>query len=302
MDWRSIKFDWNRARAFLVTAEEGSLAAAARALGMTQPTLGRQVSALEEEIGLILFKRSGRGLELTPSGLSLLEHVRSMADAANRFSLSATGQSDVLEGSICITSSEVFAMFILPPIIQKLRKIEPKVEVEIIATNDETNLNRREADIAIRSFRPHQVELIAKKVYDVKAYLYAATTYLQQLGYPETIKPLNQAHFIDFEKSGRLTLILNSLGFDLKPSNFPVTTKNNIVLWELVKQGVAISAMPEEIGDSEPLVERVIPELISFSGEVWLVTHEELRTNRRVRFVFDFLSEEIASLDMKSIS
>ena len=298
MDWRSIKFDWNRARAFLVTAEEGSLAAAARALGMTQPTLGRQVSALEEEIGVILFKRSGRGLELTPNGLSLLEHVRSMADAASQFSLSATGQSDVLEGSICITSSEVFATFILPPIVQKLRNVEPGVEVEIIASNDETNLNRREADIAIRSFRPYQSELIAKKVYDVKAYLYAAKVYLQQLEHPETIEELNHAHFIDFEKSGRLMPILNSLGFDLKSSNFPVTTKNNIVLWELVKQGVAIGAMPEKIGDAEPLVQRVIPEIISLDGEVWLVTHEELRTNRRVRFVFDFLSEEIASLGL----
>ena len=94
MDWRSVKFDWNRARAFLVTAEEGSLAAAARALDMTQPTLGRQVAALEREIGVDLFSRRGRGLELTPSGMKLVEHVRTMGDAANQFSLSATGKSD----------------------------------------------------------------------------------------------------------------------------------------------------------------------------------------------------------------
>lgn len=156
MDWRSIKFDWNRARAFLVTAEEGSLAAAARALDMTQPTLGRQVAALEQELGVDLFNRRGRGLELTPNGLKLVDHVRAMGDAANRFSLSATGKSDIIEGSICITSTELLSTFVLPPMIQKLRQSEPGIEVEIISTNDETNLYRREADIAIRSFRPSQ--------------------------------------------------------------------------------------------------------------------------------------------------
>ena len=121
MDWRAVKFDWNRARAFLVTAEEGSLSAAARALNMNQPTLGRQVSSLERELGVALFERAGRGLELTPSGLDLLEHVRAMGDAATNLSLAATGQSDSLEGSICITATEAMAAFDLPPIIHKLR-------------------------------------------------------------------------------------------------------------------------------------------------------------------------------------
>src|SRR6056297_2910935 len=106
MDWRSVGFDWNRARAFLVTAEEGSLSRAARALGMTQPTLGRQVSALEHELGVALFERVGRGLELTPSGLELVEHVRRMGEAATRVSLTASGQSQSIEGTVCITATE----------------------------------------------------------------------------------------------------------------------------------------------------------------------------------------------------
>ena len=90
MDWRSVRFDWNRARAFLVTAEEGSLSAAARALGMSQPTLGRQVTALEEELGVLLFERVGRGLTLTTGGTDLLDHVRTMGDAANHVTLAAS--------------------------------------------------------------------------------------------------------------------------------------------------------------------------------------------------------------------
>ena len=294
MDWRSIVFDWNRARAFLVTAEEGSLAAAARALDMTQPTLGRQVAALEQEIGVELFSRVGRGLELTPNGMKLVEHVRAMGEAANRFSLSASGQSDNIEGSICVTATELFSTFILPPIIQKLRQIEPGIEIEIISTNDESNLNRREADIAIRSFRPSQPELIVKKLYDARGHLYAATTYLQSLGNPKTIIELNNANFIDIEKSGRLLSLLNSRGFELGAHNFPVVTRNHNVQWELVKLGVAISGMPEAIGDPEPLVERlVIPGFAPIEAELWIVTHQELRTSRRVRTVFDFLVSEL---------
>ncbi|MBL4646233.1 MAG: LysR family transcriptional regulator, partial [Rhizobiales bacterium] len=135
MDWKSINFDWNRARAFLVTAEEGSLSAAARALGMAQPTLGRQVDAIEKELGIILFDRVGRNLVLTPAGLELLEHVRAMGEAANRVSLAAFGQSQSIEGTICITASDVHAAFLLPPILKKLRQQEPGIDIEIIATN-----------------------------------------------------------------------------------------------------------------------------------------------------------------------
>ncbi len=121
MDWRSVNFDWNRARAFLVTAEDGSLSAAARALGMARPTLGRQVDALEEELDVVLFERVRRGLTLTPSGLELLDHVRAMGEAASRVSLAAAGQSQAIEGSICIAASEVYAPLVLPPILAKLR-------------------------------------------------------------------------------------------------------------------------------------------------------------------------------------
>ena len=108
MKWQTVSFDWNQARAFLVTVEEGSLTAAARALGLTQPTLGRQVAALEDSLGVTLFDRVGRSLRLTPSGLELLDHVRSMGDAAGRVSLTASGQSQTVEGQVCITASDLF--------------------------------------------------------------------------------------------------------------------------------------------------------------------------------------------------
>ena len=295
MDWQSIAFDWNRARAFLVTAEEGSLAAAARSLGMTQPTLGRQVAALDKEIGLDLFTRRGRGLELTPNGIKLLEHVRLMGNAANQFSLSASGKSDVIEGEVSITASELFSTFILPPIVKALRETEPGIEIDIYATNEQRDLNRREADIAIRSSRPTQPELIAKRLCSVRGHLYAAKSYLRQLGEPRSIAELNKANFIDTEKPGRLMNLLNSQGFSLTTRNFPVISNSHNAQWELVKQGMAISATVEDIGDNESLVERVvISNLPLITMDLWLVTHNELRTNLRIRRVFDFMVSEFA--------
>ncbi len=181
MDWRAVKFDWNKARAFLVTAEEGSLSAAARALGMAQPTLGRQVDGLEQELGVVLFERVGRGLTLTPSGMELLEHVRGMGEAAGRVSLAAAGQSQALEGSISISASEIYAAVLLPPIVTKLRVEEPGIHVEIVVSNRASDLLRREADIAIRNFRPTEPDLIAKKIGTADAILYAAPSYVEKL-------------------------------------------------------------------------------------------------------------------------
>ncbi|MCZ6852917.1 MAG: LysR family transcriptional regulator [Gammaproteobacteria bacterium] len=294
MDWRSVKFDWNRARAFLVTAEEGSLSAAARALEMTQPTLGRQVTALEQELGVALFERDGRGKVLTPSGLELVEHVRSMGDAASRLSLTATGKSDSIAGSICITATEVMAVFLLPPIIHRLRQLEPGIDIELIASNTVSDLRRREADIALRGFRPTQPDLIAKKVGDVAAHLYGAKSYLESLGYPMSSAVLSEASFIAFGPTRTTISLLNGLGLNLTPANFAVTTESRIVQWELVKQGVGIGLMPEDVGDREHLVKRALPSLEPLIGEMWLVAHRELNTSRRVRMVFDFLASELS--------
>lgn len=294
MDWRSVTFDWNRARAFLVTAEEGSLSAAARALKMTQPTLGRQVAALEQELGVALFERGGRGLELTPSGLDLLEHVRVMGNAASRLSLIASGQSTSIEGNICISATEVMAAFVLPPIVKKLRGTEPGIDVELVASNSTSDLKRREADIAIRAFRPTQPDLFARKVGVVEAHLYATVGYLDRLGNPTSPDELANAEFIGFDRTDRLINALNEIGFKLTRRNFPLITENHLVQWELVKHGVGIGIMPAEIGDAEPLVQRALPGCQPLTGEIWLVAHRELKTSRRVRMVFDFLVSELS--------
>jgi DNA-binding transcriptional LysR family regulator len=293
MDWRSVKFDWNKARAFLVTAEEGSLSAAARALSMAQPTLGRQVSGLEQELGIVLFERVGRGLRLTTSGVELLKHVRDMGDAAGRVSMNALGQSQALEGTICISASETYAAVLLPPIIAKLRILEPGIHVEIVVANHASDLRRREADIAIRNFRPTEPDLIAKKVGDADAVLYATPGYIDRIGNPTTTEELRHAHFVNLDHGGMMMKGLNRLGLGLTEENFPLLTESYLVMWELVRQGAAIGILDAYIGDSDPNVKRVLPDLEPLIFPIWLVSHRELNTSRRIRRVFDFLAEEL---------
>jgi len=291
MDWRSVKFDWNRARAFLVTAEEGSLSAAARALRMTQPTLGRQVRALEEELGIVLFERLGRGLALTASGLELLDHVRGMGESANRVALSASGQSQTIEGPICITASEVISAFLLPPVLARLRRMHPGVDIKLVATNAVRDLRRREADIAIRSGRPTDPNLVTTRLRDTPGRLYATPDYLERIGHPRSVADLCRADFIGFSDDDRFLSGLNAMGFNLTRKNFPIHTENHMVLWELVKSGLGIGTIIDEVGDAEPLVERVLPALAPIPVPAWLVAHREVHTSRRVRMVFDLLVE-----------
>lgn len=294
MDWRNVKFDWNRARAFLVTAEEGSLSAAARSLGMSQPTLGRQVTQLEQELGIALFEREGRGLELTPNGLELVEYVRAMGEAANMLSLAASGKSQQIEGSISISATEDHAVFVLPSIIKKLHLRHPGIEIEIIASNTESDLLRREADIAIRGFRPTQMDLIARKLKSVGANFYATPEYIAQIGPPNNMQDLSQAKFVGFEKNGLMIERFAHFGLNLTTKNFPVLSTNRLVHWELVKQGICIGIFAEQVADAEASLCKVLPKFPAIESDIWLVVHRELRMNRRVKTVFDFLVDELS--------
>ena len=295
MNWDSIAFDWNQVRAFLATAEEGSLSAAARALGTTQPTLGRQVTSLEIALGVVLFERAGRGLMITPSGLELLDHVRDMAEAAGRVSLAATGQNQAIEGQVRISTSDVYAAYLLPPVLEELQRIAPAIEVDILATNSLSDLRRREADIAIRHVRPEEPDLISKLVRTSYAGIYASTSYLNEHGRPTKPDDLGAANFIGFEStSDRMLTGLNGLGFNLTRRNFKLCSESGIVAWEMVKRGLGIGVMMDDVAQLTPGIERILSDLPPFEVPVWLTAHRELRTSRRIRLVFDLLSRSLS--------
>ncbi len=275
-----------------MTAEEGSLSAAAKALGVSQPTLGRQVAALEEELSTALFERGGRGLELTQAGLDLLAYVRAMGEAASSLSLAATGRATSIEGEIAISASEITAAYILPPIIHRLRHQYPGVRVNLVASNEASDLRRRAADIAIRNFRPTEPDLIARKVGEFSATLYARPELLA------TVPSLCNGDFCEGPFIGFLSNnaayvgALSTRGIRLREENFVAKTDSHLVHWQMTRAGIGIGMMPVELGDAEPDVERVFEDKV-FGGDVWLVSHRELRMNLRVRTVFDFLAAEL---------
>ncbi len=296
MNTKISSLNWNYVKAFLATAETGSLSAAARALNTSQPTIGRQITALESDLKVALFERSGRGPELTPTGTELLQYVRDMHEAADRFSVAAAGQSDSIKGSVAITANEVTAAFFLPPIIERLKHAEPDIEIELIASNTSTDLKRREADIAVRGYRPTQAELICKKVYEGDAGLYASREYIQNLDGDNEIEKLRSARFVASDRGAEYLLALSAVGADVALNQFSIYCENHLVQWELIKQGVCVGILANEVGGNEARLARILAKNINFPYELWLTSHRELRTSARIRRVFDFLAQEIQSI------
>ncbi|MEM9530286.1 MAG: LysR family transcriptional regulator [Pseudomonadota bacterium] len=296
MNWQAVGFDWNQVRAFLATAEEGSLSAAARALGQTQPTLSRQVAGLETDLGVTLFERGHRRMELTESGLALLEHVRAMGDAATRVSLAATGRTELIDGHVSLTATEGFAMIHLPPIVERVRERAPGIELEIITANESLDLIRREADIAVRHARPEHGDLITRHVGDMTGHFYASREYLDRKGRPEKPADLADHDFIGFESPTTMLDIFNGMGIPVTADHFKVYTSSGVVILALMEQGLGLSVMTRDVAASRPELEMVLPSLPPFPVPVWLVTHRELHTSRRIRLVFDTIAEYLGEL------
>lgn len=289
MNWAAISFDWNQVRAFLATAEEGSFSGAARALKTTQPTIGRQISELEGQLGITLVERSVRGPTLTDAGRDLLEHVRAMGEAATLISMSATAHSEEVSGEVAVTATDLLSAKTLPKLLVPLRETHPSIRVSIIASNDIQNILKREADIAIRHVRPEQPDLIAQNVGDFRAGLYASKAYLDRAGRPGTPRDVANHSFVGNPDPVRLIAPMHNLGIPLRPENFVMSSDSGVVVWELLQAGCGITVLPEALCDPEPEIERVLPDLPPFQFPIWLVTHRELQTSRRIRIVFDQL-------------
>jgi DNA-binding transcriptional LysR family regulator len=252
------------------------------------------VAALEQALGLTLFERMATRLEVTQAGLDLLEHVRAMGEAALRISLTAAGQATRVEGTVAITASEAIAAYLLPPILGQLRVDHPGIEIELVASNQPRDLQRREADIAVRNFRPQQADLFARKIRDARGHFYASPSYIDRVGPFETPRDLRRAELFAFDRTQLMIDGFKAMGLDVDREQFPIMSANHLVQWQLCRQGVGVCMMMEEIGDAEPGVRRILPDLPSIPVPIWLVSHRELQTNRRIRLVFDRLADGLA--------
>lgn len=288
--------DWSLVRVFLAVAETGSYSAAARDLGSSQPTVGRQIEALERSMGTTLFQRHPGGMRLTDAGAALIEPAQRMRAAAQALSLSAAGKAETLAGTVRITASVVMAHYVLPPVIARIREEHPEVAVEIAASDRADNLLFREADIAVRMFRPDQLDVVTRHIGQAPLGFFAARSYLDRAGRPERAEDLVQHRFVGFDRDDRIIRGFREKGFEVTRDFFGTRCDNQTVNWELVRAGCGIGLGQILIGARDPALEQVMHATELPSLPVWLTAHEAMRRTPRVRLVWEILDEALAPL------
>ncbi|HEX6272201.1 MAG TPA: LysR family transcriptional regulator, partial [Polyangiaceae bacterium] len=232
--------DWSLVQAFLGVAEHGSLSAAARALGATQPTLGRQVRAIEEQLGVALFQRTEKGFTLTETGEALLPSARAMRQAVHDIELGAAGKGHGIEGTVRVTSSIVMATYHLPDILATLRREEPLIAVELAPSDESSNLHFREADIAVRMYRPTQLDLVTQHLGELRLGIFASKAYVARRGLPKTPPELFEHDIVGFDRDPAILEGFRAAGFPVERGFFKLRTDDQVAYWQLVRAGAGI--------------------------------------------------------------
>ena len=287
-------FDWALVRSFIAVLDAGSLMGAARALGAQQPTLSRHLAELEAQLGTPLFERTGRGVTPTAAALAIADAARRMESGTDALAQALAGRRDATTGSVRITTSQVAATWLLPPVLAALQLAEPGLQIELVASNQLSNLLRREADIAVRMVRPAQSSLIARKLADLPIVAAAHRDYLARAGTPRRGADLLQHRLIGYDRDDTITRGFAALGMALPATQFALRTDDQVAYGRLVAAGAGIGFVAQyNIAHwpgvvALPLADVKIPPL-----PCWLAVHREIRGNRVVRRVYDFLAEAL---------
>lgn len=286
---------WQLYRSFLGVLQEGSLSGAARALGITQPTVGRHVSALEESLRLTLFTRSQSGLRPTEAALGLrpyAEEMRSTADALRR---AASSQGEGVKGTVRVSASEVVGVEVLPPIVARLRQEHPQLTIELVMTNRVQDLLQREADIAVRMTQPRQELLIARRVGVVALGFFAHRDYLARHEAPKTVAELQRHSLIGFDVE---TSFLRGARKTLPQWNreaFSIRTDSDVGHLALIRAGCGIGVCQVALAKRQPELVRVLTSRFELKLPTWVTMHENLRNSPRCRVTFDALVKELTA-------
>ena len=281
--------DWDLFQSLHAVLEAGTLSAAARLRGLTQPTLGRHIETLEQRLGSPLFLRSPRGLQPTDLALELKPHLHDMSAAASAAVRDASGAANSLTGAIRITASEMVGVEVLPPMLASFREQHPGVVIELRLSNINDDLSRREADIAVRMSQPSQSSLIAKKVGEVSLGFYATPEYLARHGAPEMLEDLKGHTIIGFDASASIRDV-PGLNMPVSREMFSFRADSDLAQTAAIRAGFGIGVCQTGLARRYGLV-RVIPNFDFFTMGCWIVMHENLRGSRRMRLMFDHLVE-----------
>jgi DNA-binding transcriptional LysR family regulator len=290
----SHPLDWDLVRSFLAALDHGSLLAAARALRTSQPTLGRHIAELESLWGVVLFERTGRGLVPTATALKLADSARTMADGASQLARTLSGAQTQTTGTVRITASTPVAVKLMPPVLARMRQVLPDVQVELVSSNQVSNLLRREADIAVRMVRPEQGSLVARKIGQVQVGAYAHRSYLARRGPLRQPQDLLQHELIGSDSDKAILNGFAVMGFPVGPEVFALRTDDFMVQFEAVRSGLGVGFLADYVARLDADIVAVLPDSLRIAPlPMWLAVHREIRSNPRIRAVYDFLAEAL---------
>ena len=281
---------WELYRSFLEVMRDGSLSGAARRLGLSQPTLGRHIDALEQALGGALFIRSQRGLHPMELAHRLLPHAEAMASAQAALLRAASGEDGALSGTVRVTASEVMGCEVLPTILAGLCHALPGIQLELVVSNRNQDLLRRDADIAVRMQRPTQDAVVASKLGAVEIGLFAHPDYLARYGTPASMEELRRHRLIGFDRDDIAFRSVGGAATTLTRADFGFRCDSDAAQLAALRAGLGIGGCQVLLAQRAPVLVRLVPGAIKLRLEVWLAMHERLAGTRRVRAVRDHLA------------
>jgi len=293
MKGKLLDLDWDAYRFFIAVVDSGSFSAAARRLRVSQPTVGRKISELEERLKVRLFERTNQGYSLTDAGHSIVRYCRDLENNALYIERAIAGQDRNLEGKVQVATTDGLGAYWLAPRLPRWHERHPKIEIELLVGTSSLDLMRREADIAFRIGDPGSEDLVGRKIGHVSFGLYGSLSYFEQRGEPHDIISLREHSIIEsvgsianLVQASRLREISEGAKYCLQCNHLPTQIA-------AASAGVGLLALPCYVGATVPALRRIFPEDFDIALDLWLLTHRDLRAVTRIRMMLDFLAEEV---------
>jgi DNA-binding transcriptional LysR family regulator len=290
---------WDHYRTFLAVMREGSLSAAARGLGLAQPTVGRHIDALETAIGIQLFLRTPQGLLPTEAAVDLRPQAEQFAIQATALLRSVSAHRSSAKGAVAgtvrISASDTIAVEVLPDILEALANRYPELIIELSVSDTIEDLLRQEADIAIRMAEPTQEALVVRRIGNIDIGLYAHRRYLEQHGVPTTLDDISRHRVIGYHSESAFVRSMRKRYPVLEHTQAALKVDSNIAQMALIRSGCGIGFFQLGLARRDPNLVRVLQDELAMTLTTFVAMHENLRTTPRCRVTFDAIADGMAA-------
>ncbi|MBR1124664.1 LysR family transcriptional regulator [Bradyrhizobium lablabi] len=284
-------FDWDNLRYVLAVADAGSLAGAARLLGVNHTTVLRRLGAFEDQLGVRLFERLPTGYVLTAGGEELIAAARRIDDTVATLGRKLTGQDLRLSGVVRVTTTDTLMGSILPEILAAFRTAHPGIQLEIALSNSMFNLSKRDADVAIRPAKDPPESLIGRQVANVAFAVYGSPDYLAK---HDSAGGLAAHRWVAPDDSLAETSVAAWMRSELRGSEIALRAGSLLALRQAAEAGLGLAALPCYLGDMSPGLVCVHAPIAAMQTALWILTHEDLRHTARIRAFIEFAAAALS--------